>query len=150
MVSGRSCWCPTCRHMGRRLFGVLIPKGALVIGNTWSILRDPILYPEPDIFKPERFLNPDGTLRDNPILNSAFGFGKRTCPGRHFADSSLFISIASLFAAFNIKRVKGGGVKLSDYTFNGGLVSCPRPFPCSFVLRDGKARELILNDIIAR
>ena len=56
-----------------------------------SILRDPTLYPEPDILKPERFLHPDGTLRDDPILTSAFGFGKRICCGGHFADSSLFI-----------------------------------------------------------
>jgi len=130
--------------------GFFIPKGALVIGNTWSILRDPAFYPEPDIFKPERFLNPDGTLRDDPILISAFGFGKRICPGRHFADASLFISIASLFAVFNIERGKDGGDKLSDYTFKGGVISCPHPFPCSFVLRDSKARELILTDIIAR
>ncbi|KAH9975189.1 cytochrome P450, partial [Russula compacta] len=76
--------------------GFFIPKGAVVIGNTWAILHDPSLYPEPDIFRPERFLNPDGSLRDDPVLTSAFGFGKRICPGRHFVDATLFISVASL------------------------------------------------------
>ncbi|KAH9980423.1 hypothetical protein BJV74DRAFT_107147 [Russula compacta] len=47
------------------------------------------MYPEPDVFKPERFLNPDGTSRDEPTLISAFGYGKRTCPGRHFEEATL-------------------------------------------------------------
>jgi cytochrome P450 len=80
------------------------------------------LYPEPDIFKPERFLNADGSLRDDPILNSAFGFGKRICPGRHFVDATLFIVVASLFSAFNIEKGEDGGGESSDYMFTGGAV----------------------------
>ncbi|KAI6129364.1 cytochrome P450 [Pisolithus croceorrhizus] len=37
--------------------GMFIPKGSLIFGNIWGILRDEKLYPEPDVFKPERFLN---------------------------------------------------------------------------------------------
>jgi cytochrome P450 len=87
-------------------------------------LHDPALYPEPDAFKPERFLNADGSLRDDPVLTSAFGFGKRICPGRHFVDATLFIVVASLFSVFNIERGEGGGGggKASDYTFTGALV----------------------------
>jgi cytochrome P450 len=86
-----------------------------------SILHDPTFYPEPDTFKPERFLNPDGSLRDDPILTAAFGFGKRICPGRHFADSTLFILIAHLFSVFNIKKGANGD-EFPNYTFTGGFV----------------------------
>jgi len=130
--------------------GFFIPKGAVVIPNSWAMLHDPTLYPEPDIFKPERFINTDGSLRDDPNLASAFGFGKRICPGRHVVDATLFIVVASLLAAFNIKRGEGGGSKPSDYTFTGTLSSRPDPFSCSFIPRDEKARELILADIMAR
>ena len=85
-------------------------------------MHDPAFYPEPDAFKPERFLNADGSLRDDPVLLSAFGFGKRICPGRHFVDATLFIVVASLFSVFNIERGEGGGGKPSDYTFTGCLV----------------------------
>jgi cytochrome P450 len=119
--------------------GIQTFSGAVVLGNPWwvictlrsrisfkscfrAILHDPVLYPEPDIFKPERFLNVDGSLRDDPILVSAFGFGKRLCPGRHFADATLFISIVSLLSVFNIERGKDGGDKRSDYTYTGALV----------------------------
>jgi cytochrome P450 len=99
-----------------------------------AILHDPALYPEPDIFKPERFLNADGSLRDDPVLISTFGFGKRICPRRHFVDATLFIAVASLFSVFNIETGKGGGGKLSDYTFTGTLVrwlSSSFSEPCS-------------------
>ena len=86
------------------------------------MLHDPTLYPEPDIFKPERFINTDGSLRDDPNLTSAFGFGKRICPGRHIVDATLFIVVASLFSVFNIERGKNGEDGLSDYTFTGAAV----------------------------
>jgi hypothetical protein len=60
-------------------------------------------------------MNSDGTLLDDPVLTSVFGFGKRICPGRHFVDATLFISIASLFSVFNIEREGKGSDKLSDY-----------------------------------
>jgi len=85
-------------------------------------LHDPVTYPEPDIFKPERFLNADGSLRDDPTLISVFGYGKRICPGRHFVDASLFIFIASLLSVFNVERGREGGDKLSDYTYTGGAI----------------------------
>jgi cytochrome P450 len=84
------------------------------------MLHDPALYPEPYVFKPEQFLNADGSLRDDPNLTSAFGFGKRICPGRHFVSSALFIVVASLFSTFNIKSREDGRGTLSDYTFTGG------------------------------
>ncbi|KAH9986739.1 cytochrome P450 [Russula compacta] len=135
--------------------GFFIPKGAVVIGNSWEILHDPAFYPEPDIFKPERFLNPDGTLRDDPMLISAFGFGKRICPGRHLVDATLFISVASLLSVFNLERERDGWDKPSDYTYTGTLIridgpsSHPNQFPCSFIRRDEKAQEIVLADDMA-
>jgi cytochrome P450 len=100
-----------------------IPYTLLVTRTVFrAILHDPVMYPEPDIFKPERFLNADGNLRDDPILVSTFGFGKRICPGRHLADATLFISVASLFSVFNIEKGRDGGSKLSDYTSTGNLL----------------------------
>lgn len=86
-----------------------------------AIFNDPATYPEPDVFKPERFLNADGSLRDDPMLTFAFGYGKRICPGKHFADATLFMSIASLFSVFDIKKGRDGWDKLSAYTYTGAL-----------------------------
>ena len=50
--------------------------GAVVFANIWAMAHDENVYPDPFTFKPERFLNVDGSLNDdNRIL--AYGFGRR-------------------------------------------------------------------------
>jgi len=130
--------------------GYFIPKGAMVIGNSWAILHDPDMYPDPDTFKPERFINADGTLRDDPVLTSAFGFGKRICPGRHFVDASFFIVVASLLSVFDVKKDKRSDGGPDAYPFTGNGISRPVPFPCAIVPRDKRAEELIVAETLAR
>ncbi|KAG8893872.1 hypothetical protein FRC01_013296, partial [Tulasnella sp. 417] len=72
--------------------GYFIPKGTTVIANAWYVGRDPQIYPEPEVFNPERFLKRSedgGPLTVNTsILNPleyVFGFGRRICPGRDLA-----------------------------------------------------------------
>jgi len=122
--------------------GYFIPKGAIVATNVWAVLHDPATYPDPDSFKPERFINPDGSVRDDPVLAIAFGSGKRICPGRHLVDSTLFIVIASLLSVFNI-RENGTNKGPDAYPFTGSCLSVPCPFTCSITHRDRRAEELI-------
>jgi cytochrome P450 len=77
--------------------GKYIPKGATVIANVYAIHTNPAYYPEPEKFRPERFL-------DNPNLRHyAFSVGRRECPGQHVADASLYIGISRILWAFDIK-----------------------------------------------
>ena len=71
-----------------------------------AILHDPETYPDPEEFKPERFLNEDGSVRDDPALSLAFGVGKRICPGRHLVDSTVFIVTCSVLSVFNVTKAK--------------------------------------------
>ena len=86
------------------------------------------MYPEPDVFKPERFINPNGTLREDPVLTSAFGYGKRICPGRHLADATLFIAVASLLSAFNIKKKNSTDGGPDIYPTTGDALKCAIAF----------------------
>ena len=115
-----------CKHVRCWLAEVVIKifryVGSIVIANGWcvdiaalqlvlrwvdrAILHDPELYPEPEAFKPERFLNEDGTVRDDPLIPLAFGAGRRICPGRHFVDATLFIVTASVLSVFNVTKSK--------------------------------------------
>ncbi|KAG8710941.1 hypothetical protein FRC08_016524 [Ceratobasidium sp. 394] len=81
--------------------GYRIPKGAIVIGNTWAMSNDPSIYPEPRKFDPDRFL--DSSVPEAP----AFGFGRRICPGANFAESSMFIIASTLLTIFNITSTPG-------------------------------------------
>jgi cytochrome P450 len=71
-----------------------------------AILHDPEAYPEPDKFKPERFLNEAGTVRDDPMLSLVFGIGKRICPGRHLVEATLFLVTSSILSVFHVTKAK--------------------------------------------
>jgi cytochrome P450 len=71
-----------------------------------AILHNPEAYPDPEEFKPERFLEEDGSVRDDPTLSLVFGIGKRICPGRHFVDATLFIVTSSVLSIFNVTKAK--------------------------------------------
>lgn len=69
-----------------------------------AILHNEKIYPQPDRFWPERFLNEDGTLNSaipDP-MQAAFGFGRRICPGRYLAVDSVWITIASVLSVLEI------------------------------------------------
>ena len=91
-----------------------------------AVLHDPEMYPDPEDFKPERFLNEDGTVRDDPTLALVFGVGKRICPGRHLADATLFIVASSVLSAFNVTNAKdenGNEIPVENVIdFSSGLV----------------------------
>ena len=81
--------------------GYLVPKGAFVMPCIWEMLNNPAVYANPERFDPDRYLSP----RDEPDPRSeVFGFGRRRCPGRLFADSSVFLVVAQTLAAFNIRK----------------------------------------------
>ncbi|KAJ7241641.1 cytochrome P450 [Mycena rebaudengoi] len=125
--------------------GYRIPAGTIVIGNAWAILHDENAYSDPQSFKPERFLL-DGKL--NPNIRdpdtAAFGFGRRICPGRHMAYSSIWITLASMLSTLNIaKVVKDGKVVEPSYEYFPGLISTPLPFECSITPRSQHAKEVI-------
>ncbi|KAJ3552876.1 hypothetical protein NM688_g3920 [Phlebia brevispora] len=60
-----------------------IPKGAIIFGNLYTMMQDPELFPDPETFRPERFL--DTTDPHFKEFTLPFGFGRRLCPGMHVA-----------------------------------------------------------------
>ncbi|KAI0739563.1 cytochrome P450 98A3 [Daedaleopsis nitida] len=84
--------------------GYTMPEGATIFVNTWAISRDPDVYPDPEHFVPERFLDKDGKydVQGRDPTKFIFGFGRRVCPGRHFAEHSLLMACATLLWTFDI------------------------------------------------
>ncbi|KAG9099261.1 hypothetical protein FRC06_005458 [Ceratobasidium sp. 370] len=125
--------------------GYHIPEGAIVMGNTWAITRDESVYPDPECFNPDRFLDP--AVPPAP----AFGYGRRICPGLHFAEANLFLIISSLMYIFDIRRTvdKNGKEIVPEIDINLGqtLVSKPKPFKFSMKPRSDAHRRLVLGGI---
>lgn len=80
------------------------PKGKLNFNQCRAILHDPAVYPDPHIFKPERFLTTDGKKLNPDVKDpeATWGFGRRSCPGRKMANSEMYIVIAAILATLDI------------------------------------------------
>ncbi|KAH9987430.1 CyP450 monooxygenase [Russula vinacea] len=127
--------------------GFFIPKGSVMLANAWAILHDPEAYPDPEEFKPERFLSEDGSVRDDPTLSLVFGFGKRICPGRHFVDDTIFIVTSSVLSVFKVTKARdenGNEIPVkAEVTSDRGIIIHPKRFECSILPRDKVAADLI-------
>ncbi|KAG1807819.1 cytochrome P450 [Suillus subaureus] len=103
-----------------------IPAGTTVIGNHWSISRDPDVYPEPYAFKPQRWIDDKGGLRDD-LKFFVYGFGRRVCPGQHLANRSVFIITLLILWAYKVTL--DPTKPLENMGFMAG--SMPNVLPCT-------------------
>ncbi|KZT25573.1 cytochrome P450 [Neolentinus lepideus HHB14362 ss-1] len=126
--------------------GYFIPAGTAVFGNTWAILHDPEVYPDPLEFKPERYLTEDGKgFNSTPEPLAAFGYGRRVCAGRHMADATLWISVASILTVFKIGpclESQGKPIPVKP-EFTTGAICAPLPFKCSIKPRSETASRIV-------
>lgn len=122
--------------------GLCIPKGAYILPAVWWLTHDPEIYSEPESFDPSRFLPP----RSEPDPSDAvFGFGRRICSGRFFADSSLYLHIAQSLAVFDTtapKDVNGQPMQF-DVSPKPGVLAYPTPFDAEIAPRSAKHVELL-------
>ncbi|KAG7090446.1 hypothetical protein E1B28_009563 [Marasmius oreades] len=129
--------------------GYSIPRNTTVVPNIWAALHDESLYgPNTMDFDPDRFLKHDvGKPLPPDPGNIAFGFGRRICPGRHLAESSLWITMTYLLATFNVaKEVDSQGQEVEpDVRYSEGLGSGPFPYKCRFIPRSSAAVKLVAN-----
>ncbi|KAG2360674.1 cytochrome P450 [Suillus spraguei] len=127
--------------------GYCIPKGATVYGCHWAISRDPIAFPDPEVFDPQRWLDSEGRLKDN-IKFIAYGFGRRVCPGLHLANHSLYISLALLFWSFRIAQRPGAPINTN--AFLDAVIARTVPFEVDVIPRIevAKLKELMTNKCI--
>lgn len=78
----------------------LLPKGTLIIPNLYGIHHDPKVWSDPDIFRPERFLETtNSNFRENLI---PFQVGRRACLGELLAKDLVFLFTVKIFLKFDI------------------------------------------------
>ncbi|KAG2337682.1 cytochrome P450 [Suillus weaverae] len=129
--------------------GHFIPKGAIVMVNQWALSRDEDLFPDASRFDPSRHLTVDGKLKDPFVNHFAFGHGRRICPGRWFAENTLWTAAAAILAVLRIDHAKdsnGDRIEVKP-EFSTGMVIHPEPFHCSFesinTVREGHLRAMM-------
>ncbi|KAF9025565.1 cytochrome P450 [Hymenopellis radicata] len=124
--------------------GMLIPKGTMVIANIKGMTLDETVYHEPYRFDPERFLSKADGGREEPFIQP-YGFGRRICPGRFFADSSLWIAVTMLLATCELRCAvnEDGEEMIPDIGFTHSVAVTLKPFPFSVSPRTANILELV-------
>ncbi|KAJ6631172.1 cytochrome P450 [Mycena sp. CBHHK59/15] len=113
--------------------GHVIPAGASVYGCHWSIARDPMVFPDPEKFDPQRWVAPDGNAIREDLKVFQYGFGRRVCPGSGVANKSLFINTALLLWAFRISQDPKKPIDTMAFTNTAN--THPLPFSARFESR---------------
>ncbi|XP_061769031.1 cytochrome P450 4V2-like isoform X7 [Nerophis ophidion] len=85
--------------------GFKVPKGANAIIITYALHRDPRYFPEPEEFRPERFL-PENSAGRPPYAYIPFSAGIRNCIGQRFALMEEKVVLSAVLRRFNVTALQ--------------------------------------------
>lgn len=112
--------------------GFTQPKGSGCNIHIYDIHRDPVAFPDPEKFDPDRFLSENCAGRSNYAF-IAFSAGMRNCIGQRFAMLELKTVLVKIVKNFKILPV----TRRDEVIFLGDLVLRAKdPIKMKFCLRD--------------
>ncbi|ORY01050.1 cytochrome P450 [Clohesyomyces aquaticus] len=94
---------------GMEIDGLFVPGNVTVHSPTFTLQRDPTVFPKPDAFDPGRWISESGVFVTNPDMQAhifIWGGGEHVCAGQNMATLEIKIMVARVFAEFSI-RVEG-------------------------------------------
>lgn len=83
------------------LSGYMVPAGTVIDLNHSSQLRSERYFPDPDEFRPERWLR-GSEATTNAFILTSFGHGTRMCVGRRFALQTLYLGLTRILQKFQL------------------------------------------------
>ena len=140
--------------------GKFLPKGTIVIFNTWGMHMDDTVWESPAEFMPERYekytlLAPEYIAMGGDWKNRdhyGYGFGRRSCPGIHLAERNMFLAVAKLLWALRFEPKVGDdgrAVRIDsspDTGYHQGFLYCAKDYECTVTVRSEKIRETLLRE----
>ncbi|CAH2061398.1 unnamed protein product [Thlaspi arvense] len=80
--------------------GYDVPRGTMLLVNVWAMHRDPSIWEDPEMFKPERYEN---EKENQKVLT--FGIGRRSCPGVGLTHRLMSLALGSMIQCFEWERI---------------------------------------------
>ncbi|KAJ7293781.1 cytochrome P450 sterol C22-desaturase [Mycena rebaudengoi] len=78
-----------------------VPAGSMLIPSFYNSLHDPTVYPEPDAFTPERWLDPNSLANSSPKNYMVWGAGPHRCIGLEYAMMNIGLVLATAATMWN-------------------------------------------------
>ncbi|KAI8378726.1 cytochrome P450 [Choanephora cucurbitarum] len=82
-----------------------VPANSMIIPTTYPALHDPVAYPEPELFNPDRW-GPEGQAEKHPKNFMVFGNGPHHCIGKEYAVLHLMSTVAQATRRFEFKHYR--------------------------------------------
>ncbi|CAL8110287.1 unnamed protein product [Orchesella dallaii] len=117
-----------------KLMGYNIPKETILMVNYPSINLDKKYWEDPQVFRPERFLDESGNFIKAKLDHvHGFGAGKRQCLGEPLARISNFLLVTAVLQRFKFEIAPGQSKPSSDPV--DGFTVAPQPFSAKVTSR---------------
>jgi cytochrome P450 len=109
--------------------GYFFPKNATIMSNLYQVNNDPKVWGDPEIYRPERFLTPDGSNIVKHDSYMPFSLGRRQCLGMSLANDTLFLFTSAIFQRFYVKPdPTDDGNALNKIRPTTKMINDPEPF----------------------
>ncbi|GFS10685.1 cytochrome P450 [Elysia marginata] len=95
--------------------GRTVPAGTAILIPVANIGRDPEFFPEPQVFRPERFLE-KSKENVNPFTFLPFGYGPRGCIGLRLAMMEVKIALVHILRKVRVTSATPEHLELEEYT----------------------------------
>ncbi|KAK3798012.1 hypothetical protein RRG08_034573 [Elysia crispata] len=112
------------------LKGYRVPGDAVILPNLDSLMMDEDIWGDPEVFRPERFLNSDGKL-SVPTEFIPFFLGIRNCPASSIAQNILLTNLIYILYHFDLEPEVQGQVPVM--VRQKGLIPMPKDFKVKFM-----------------
>jgi hypothetical protein len=115
-------------------------------------------YPDPESYRPDRWLNPSWPTYQEPLTKypnfrdghgmHSFGWGRRTCLGQNVVDDEMFVFGAAVLWAFNLRQKidprTGEPVHIDTQATNSHVILEPDPYEIDLTPRsDARAAQIL-------
>ncbi|XP_053556231.1 cytochrome P450 4V2 [Bombina bombina] len=101
--------------------GFHVPKGVNIVIIPYALHRDQEHFPEPEEFRPERFL-PENAVGRNPYAYIPFSAGLRNCIGQRFALMEEKVVLSAILRNFSVQATQ----KREELCLVGELILRPQ------------------------
>jgi cytochrome P450 len=124
---------------------ISLPRGTMVVFSQFMTHRIPELYPEPDLFQPDRWLD----LSPSPFAYFPFGAGARMCLGASLAMMTLKTTLPTILKRYRLMMSPNcevnGSVISTMLSPTGPLQMEIHPVDCQFEARPvtGNIHDLV-------
>jgi hypothetical protein len=121
-----------------------------------AFLRNPVKYPDPDNYRPERWLEPEWPTYQEPLTTypkikemTSFGWGQRQCVGQNLTEDELVVACGALAWCFNLEHkndpATGKLLPVPLNKTNSLLILKPDPFQMAFEPRSETRKQEALR-----